>query len=85
MQGKGRGLPTRPRALCTGSHTLPIPPRARSYNNAAREYVSPNEALLSGVARAAISFCTDANGDGMIELKEGCIAVRRAGAEGGLL
>ncbi|KAI8465728.1 MAG: pyruvate kinase [Monoraphidium minutum] len=45
------------------------------YNNAAREYVTPKEALLSGVAKSAISFCTDNNGDGIIELSEGCLAV----------
>ena len=35
----------------------------------------PAEALLSGVAKAAISFCTDANSDGIIDLSEGCLAV----------
>ncbi|GBF99836.1 pyruvate kinase [Raphidocelis subcapitata] len=45
------------------------------YNNAAREFVSAKEAILSGVSKAAISFCTDANGDGIIDLSEGCLAV----------
>jgi hypothetical protein len=56
----------------------------RRYNNAAREFVSPQEALLSGVSKAAISFCTDANGDGIIELSEGCLAVGAACLEGAL-
>jgi hypothetical protein len=53
----------------------PHPTPTRSYNNAAREFVSPKEAILSGVSKAAISFCTDANGDGIVDLTEGCLAV----------
>jgi hypothetical protein len=48
--------------------------------------VSAKEALLGSVSRAASQFCQDANGDGVISLSEGCLAVRgqqAAAGEGG--
>jgi hypothetical protein len=49
--------------------------------------VEPAEALLAGVAKQAITFCADKDGNGVIELKEGCLAVGGAweGMEEGCL
>ena len=48
----------------------------RRYDNAGSDPVSASEALLSSVAKQAVTFCSDRDGDGVIELKEGCLAVR---------
>ncbi|EFJ40446.1 pyruvate kinase [Volvox carteri f. nagariensis] len=37
--------------------------------------VSPLEATLAGVAKSAITFSMDSNGDGVMDASEGCIAV----------
>jgi hypothetical protein len=47
------------------------------YNNAAAAPVSASEALLSSVSKQAVTFCADRDGDGVIELKEGCLVVRK--------
>ncbi|KAF8059377.1 hypothetical protein HT031_005182 [Scenedesmus sp. PABB004] len=44
-------------------------------NNAGLEPVSPAESLLEGVCTQALGFCADADGDGVIELGEGCLIV----------
>ncbi len=41
------------------------------FNNAGKEPVSPDEATLSGVAKAAMDFCLDRDGDGVVDITEG--------------
>ncbi|GLC60287.1 hypothetical protein PLESTB_001594600 [Pleodorina starrii] len=49
--------------------------------------VSPLEATLAGVAKSAITFSMDSNGDGVLDASEGCIAVvfTRSGRAGQLI
>ncbi|KXZ44735.1 hypothetical protein GPECTOR_63g60 [Gonium pectorale] len=49
--------------------------------------VSPLEATLAGVAKSAINFSLDVNGDGVLDASEGCIAVvfTRSGLAGQLV
>lgn len=44
-------------------------------NNAGMEPVKPVESLLQGVCQQALGFCADKDGDGVIELGEGCLIV----------
>jgi hypothetical protein len=38
--------------------------------------VSSAESLFAGVCQQALGFCSDKDGDGVIELGEGCLIVR---------
>jgi hypothetical protein len=44
-------------------------------NNAGLEPVTPAESVCAGVCQQALGFCTDKDGDGVIELGEGCLVV----------
>ncbi|KAG2454740.1 hypothetical protein HYH02_000576 [Chlamydomonas schloesseri] len=44
-------------------------------HNAGLAPVSPLEATLAGVAKSAITFSMDANGDGVLDASEGCVAI----------
>lgn len=44
-------------------------------NNAGLEPVTPAESVCAGVCQQALGFCTDVDGDGVIELGEGCLVV----------
>jgi hypothetical protein len=39
------------------------------------EPVSSAESLFAGVCQQALGFCSDQDGDGVIELGEGCLIV----------
>jgi hypothetical protein len=65
-----------------GDLRLSMPWPSSRLNNAAMAPVEPAEALLAGVAKQAITFCADKDGNGVIELKEGCLAVGGAWAQG---
>lgn len=55
-------------------------------NNAGLEPVTPAESVCAGVCQQALGFCTDKDGDGVIELGEGCLVVSVCvgGGRGGL-
>lgn len=44
-------------------------------NNAGLEPVTAAESVCAGVCQQALGFCTDKDGDGVIELGEGCLIV----------
>jgi hypothetical protein len=46
------------------------------FNNAGKQPVSPDEATLSGVAKAAMDFCVDKDGDGVVDITEGELCMR---------
>ncbi|KAF6260138.1 pyruvate kinase [Scenedesmus sp. NREL 46B-D3] len=49
-------------------------------NNAGLDPVSSAESLLAGVCQQALGFCSDKDGDGVIELGEGCLIVVLSGS-----
>jgi pyruvate kinase len=55
------------------SPSLSIP--SHRYHNTGRQVLSCAEATLAGVARCAIDFSLDRDGDGVIDLSEGCVAL----------
>ncbi|WIA36024.1 hypothetical protein OEZ86_007385 [Tetradesmus obliquus] len=48
-------------------------------NNAGMEPISSAESLCAGVCQQALGFCSDKDGDGVIELGEGCLIVVLSG------
>ncbi|KAG2439977.1 hypothetical protein HXX76_004095 [Chlamydomonas incerta] len=44
-------------------------------HNSGMAPVSPLEATLAGVAKSAVTFSMDANGDGVLDASEGCVAI----------
>jgi hypothetical protein len=41
------------------------------FNNAGKAVLEASEATLSGVAKAAVDFCVDMDGDGVVDCNEG--------------
>jgi hypothetical protein len=66
-------------------HAVALPPPPPRSNNAGLEPVSAAESVCAGVCQQALGFCTDKDGDGVIDLGEGCLVVSGGGGGGGLL